>query len=319
MLFVVLGSTLSVLAFFLACTDINLPPTTPASNELPEGQVDYLLPEIDHGRPEAVAVRTVGQAGSDSSAFVIVFNAPVYAETARLEVIHTDGSESYLDLQTMTSPVNTSQVLEFGPVGEDLVRAYGLDRSSQIYDHEGNCLQNHPGRLVTHPNSVFIGTDFWPDGRDQRLSRCAGILGLNKVSPIVLKSLMEVDSTELTDTERYQWLTTIMNELDDADWEVDRVTTNPTQPIVQQLIDHPCSPLWSEEVNEENADKRNDPGGCNAEGMELLKHSYISLGDADRVALTSELHRLAVFNRYSEQCQRYWPQLFVGMWVPLEE
>ena len=99
-----------------------------------------------------------------------------------------------------------------------------------------------------------------------------------------------------------------------------------------------CVALWSEEVTEENADKRNEQYGSNASGGEgcvdwvkrrvregglelraawddvlaLLERPYLSLTVAERFALRSQIND-------SSDCRRYYPQLFSGRWIPLQD
>ena len=99
-----------------------------------------------------------------------------------------------------------------------------------------------------------------------------------------------------------------------------------------------CVALWSEEVTEENADKRNEQYGSNASGGEgcvdwakrrvregglelraawddvlaLLEHPYLSLTVAERFSLRSQIND-------SSDCRRYYPQLFSGRWIPLQD
>ena len=97
-----------------------------------------------------------------------------------------------------------------------------------------------------------------------------------------------------------------------------------------------CVSLWSEEVTEANADKRNEQYGSKGRGGEgcldwvkrrvregepelraiwddalaLLNRPYLSLTTAERFSLRSQIND-------SSDCRRYYPQLFSGRWVPI--
>ena len=93
-----------------------------------------------------------------------------------------------------------------------------------------------------------------------------------------------------------------------------------------------CIALWSEEITEANAEKRNEDFGegrhgcidqlryCSREELDddlfeidilgLLERPYLSLTMGERLALRSQIGGMIA-------CRAYYPQLFTGRWVPM--
>ena len=137
----------------------------------------------------------------------------------------------------------------------------------------------------------------------------------DNVDSIRRSTIARTDPNELTDRQRFAW------------YEFFERTNNELQSA--------CIALWSEEITEENADKRNKQygktsrnQGCNG-GVEmlaqevdfenraywvdilaLLNRPYLSLTIAERFALRSQIQN-------NSDCHRYYPQLFYGRWIPL--
>ena len=139
------------------------------------------------------------------------------------------------------------------------------------------------------------------------------------VDAIRLRTLEAADPDRLTDDERSEWNRFFMN----------------TDSEFRSL----CIAYWSEAVTVENADKRNvlvvdRPNEC-LESVEqhiqaqssydlagnrgawvdaytLLRRPYLSLTVVERSVLREILYD-------SWDCQRYYPQLFSGRWIPLTD
>ena len=140
------------------------------------------------------------------------------------------------------------------------------------------------------------------------------------VDAIRLNTIANTNPNELTDRERFAWYEFFKN-------------TN-------SELRGACITLWSEEITEENADKRNiqygetssdegcdgwvkrrvseeaggyDLGGDRAvwiDTLALLERPYLSLTITERAFLRDHLER-------DYDCPRYCPQLFSGRWIPL--
>lgn len=135
------------------------------------------------------------------------------------------------------------------------------------------------------------------------------------VDSIRRSTIARTDPNELTDRQRFAW------------YEFFERTNNELKSA--------CIALWSEEVTEENADKRNKQygktsrnKGCDGgvemlaqevdfenraswnDTLALLNRPYQSLTIAERFALRSQLQD-------NWECNYYYPQLFYGRWIPL--
>ena len=293
-------------------------PTTglsPMFRRFSAGQSDYLFPEYEGEYPEAIGVAHVGTAGNPDGRFVIVFDEPVYAERhgeIRLRVITPDWEEIELSLRTRTSRSRPSHTLEFGPVDENLTRAYRLENYSYLQDSDGNSVTSGEIGLINHPNSLFVGGDYGTAIQDKLLVRCAGLLEFNRIAPIIVRSLRVIASTAMSDAERFEWLVTLRAELEDADSGSDQIRFDDLL-----LWVHPCAPLWAEEVDSSNASKRNDQWSCTSEDpdvSDLLSVPYLDLDTSDRILLKWMLGGWA-----SEACRYHYPQLYFNLWIPLEE
>ena len=299
------------------------PKPTPSANQNSGGrnfaqQSEYRIPEQYDNSPEVAQLRHRGEPGDSSSAFVVVFDEPVYAgqhDEVKLTIYFSDESTENLDLMTRTSRGNPRASLEFGPVPENLSRAISLSGYSYLRNEDGNSVEFDSEAFVNHPNALFIGPDHEPDLKDRQLARCAGVMEFNGVSPIVIKGLRDLDSSNLPDSERYDWLTTLIDELENAAVYRDRVdfAFHWDRP---SLTTHPCAPLWSEEITEKNQSKRNEQTGCRSidpDVAELVERPYLNLTATDRLVLRREL------GGWGERaCVVHYPQLFLGVWIPLE-
>ncbi len=141
---------------------------------------------------------------------------------------------------------------------------------------------------------------------------------VSNIDSIRADTISRTNPSELTDAQRFAW------------YEFFERNSS-------RLI-RSCVALWSEEVSEENADKRNEQYGSKPDGGEgcidwvkrqardgelelravwddalaLLERPYLSLTVAERVALRSQIYG-------SSACRWYYPQLFSGRWIPLQD
>ena len=308
-----------------------LPPDTPVPSDTPtpspsietasradRPMMDYVIHERYDDYPEVIGLEHKGAPGDSDSRFVVVLDELVHVEdrkSVRLRVWGPGGYEGDLELRTLTSSSRPSSTLEFGPVEQRLTRLYSLEGSSHVLDSEGHDLQFDSDELRRHPNALFISPDYATDIHDRSLVRCAAVMEFNDVSPILIRSLRTVDTASLGDTERFEWYTTLINELGSVSVSTDMVEFDFDQGDFLRVLRHPCAVLWSEVVNAQNADKRNARGECrphDPDVSDLLEAPYLSLTATDRLVLKRELGGWdAVY------CLIYYPQLYTGLWIPL--
>ena len=308
-----------------------LPPNTPVPTDTatPSPKVetprraerrirDYVIPGRYDDYPEVIGLEHKGVPGDPDSRFVVVLDELVQVEDRRLVilvVLGPDSSESILELRTLTSSSRPTSRLEFGPVEERLSRLYAMEVGSNVLDGDGNPLSFDSDELRRHPNALFVGSDYTPNIQDPSLARCAAVMEFNDVSPILIRSLSSVDTATLGDTERFEWYTTLINELGSTPFNQDRVELDFDQGDFLQVMRHPCAVLWSEVVTTENADKRNARGECrphDPDVTDLLEASYLDLNATDRLVLKRELGGWSAVD-----CLVYYPQLYTGLWIPL--
>ena len=308
-----------------------LPPNTPVpsdtatptpSVETPRREErrisDYVIPERYDDYPEVIGLEHKGAPGDPDSRFVVVLDELVHVEDRRsvnLIVFGPDGNESALELRTLTSSSRASSKLEFGPVEERFSRLYSLEVSSNVVDGDGNSLHFDSDELRRHPNALFVSPDHAPSIQDPSLVRCAAVMEFNDVSPILVRSLSTVDTRTLGDTERFEWYTTLIDELGNVSFNWDRVELGFDQGDFMQVMRHPCAALWSEVVTNENSEKRNARGDCRPQDpdvSDLLETPYLNLNPTDRLVLKRELGGWNAVD-----CLVHYPQLYTGLWIPL--
>lgn len=306
------------------------PPDTPTPNNIPtpapsvsaDGRADrrldrYVIEERYDDYPEIIRIDHRGTPGNSSSRFVILLDELVHVrerQSVYLRITGPEGNEESLELRTLTTTSRPSRTLEFGPVERALSRLYSLEGASYIVDGDGNSLQFDSDEIRRHPNTLFVGPDYYPELGARGLGRCAAVMEFNGVSPILVKSLRTVDTQDLSDTERFEWYSTLVDELGSTSFSSDRVELDFDQGDFMQVMSHPCAVLWSEDVTTENADKRNSRGDCRPEDPDvkaLLQAPYLELSPTDRLVLKREL------GGWHRDCVLYYPQLYSGLWVPL--
>ena len=310
-----------------------LPPDTPVPGDTPTPSpsietvgrsdprmIDYVIPERYNDYPEVIGLEHKGTPGNSNSRFVIVLDELVHVDndnrgSVYLQVKGPDGYEENLELRTLTTRTRPTRTLEFGPVEKRLSRVDSLQGSSHVTDGDDHSLHFDSDELRRHPNALFLGPDYAPDIHDRSLVQCAAVMEFNDVSPILVKSLRTVDAATLGDTERFEWYTTLIDELNSVSFSVDRVELDFDQGDFMQVMRHPCAVLWSETVTEQNENKRNSRGECRSNDpdvSDLIETSYLALNPTDRLVLKRELGGWS-----ATDCITYYPQLYSGLWIPL--
>ena len=150
-------------------------------------------------------------------------------------------------------------------------------------------------------------------------AECVGEARENdSIDSIRLNTIVNTDPNTLIDRERFAWYQFFARERDD--------------------LQVACTVFWSEGITTRNGDNRNDDYGqmSNGDGcvdrvverirntrtdldpdraawietVTLLERPYLSLNLAERFVLREELDGFDV-------CRAYYPQLFIGRWIPL--
>ena len=137
---------------------------------------------------------------------------------------------------------------------------------------------------------------------------------LGDSDPIRVETIANTNLSAMTDAERSQWYEFFES-----------------SPLVLRFA---CVRMWSQEIDEDNADKRNEQyrSDCldplndhiyedlhgnsidnwqfasQLDALELLDRPYLLLTPSERHTLRSII---------GDRCSRYYPQLYVGRWVPL--
>ena len=149
---------------------------------------------------------------------------------------------------------------------------------------------------------------------------------ISELSGIIIEKIEETDPRTLTDEQRREWF--------------DLLSRN-----VADIVIDACKDLWSEPITAENADKRNDEffSECvgewskdedyvvlysdvwqvgRADFLELLERPYTDLTLTDRMLLrvyfsqsNQPIYRPGSYG-VDQNCAYYYPQLFLGRWVP---
>lgn len=165
-----------------------------------------------------------------------------------------------------------------------------------------------------------------PAEQSDSMESCVFAALEEELSGVLIEKMEETDPDTLTDEQRWEWLKVL-----------EQVSGN-------YNVVNSCQALWSEPITSENADKRNDDfyDECvdnfgylrnedndsnnefryndprptrDADILELLHRPYLSLSLTDRIVLR-RLFGDNEFSDYSDECVRYYPQLFLGRWVP---
>ena len=274
---------------------------------------------------------------------VFVVRHPGSDPRVELEVRYPSSGNDKLKLQTNTSLDRPSRTLEFGPVAEEFAVAVDVEvNNSEILLGVNGQAAILSVDLGGHPDSIFLDPDYADEVQDPALVRCAALAELDRVSPIVVRSIKSVVVARLTDGERSDWLITLRDEWDRSSWSYKdgsgqrgfRDLYNESR--FDALRSHPCSPLWSEEVSPENAHKRNERAlkecmndqaalirnyGTEyvADLKELLAMPYQDLDVTERAVLRLMLDAPNRPEHSRRGCRRYYPQLYSGAWLPLQD
>ena len=264
-----------------------------------------------------------GVAGEKSSRFTVHFSHPVIISLpddfdigddkppinlriGKYDAHHLDDlpvSESVLRSKRPTD------ILSFGPVSEFTVAHY-LEVTDALQDQAGSPAFSQ--RFVPLPgDTVFLNPGFATDIIDPTLVSCVAFMESAGIHSPVIKVVKGLSTESLTDTEREEWRRFLIDSgnisIYMGDWP-DRWTKSP------------CVSLWSAEINERNAAKRNRDweGDCigssdrfvNQAIHELVNRPYTALDANDVVVLQMRMGD-------SDYCRVFYPQLFYGRWVPM--
>ena len=167
------------------------------------------------------------------------------------------------------------------------------------------------------PDQAAANETAAPAEQSDSMESCVFAALEEELSGVLIEKIEEADPDTLTDKQRWEWLKVL------------------GQVSGSYNVINSCQALWSEPITPANAAKRNDDfydecaGGFDrilnedsnnyrydeygfayaADILELLRRPYPSLSLTDRVVL-----RMLFEN--SSSCVRYYPQLFLGRWVP---
>ena len=330
------------------------PEPPPTSTPTPTPGPEAYFPAQDPERPEIIGLQYRGYAGEEDSAFIVVFDEPVFVvqdsgsdPKVELEVQYSGGDSARLELRTQTSLRNPSRTLEFGPLAEEYARVNNGVRVSDAKILSG--VNQEPAilgsvALSRHPDAIFLNPDYADDVEDPKLVRCAALAEIDRVSPIVVRSIKSAVIDTLTDAHRSDWLGTLRNKLKqtirsrEGSYSFGELYRMGRFDLLQS---HPCSLLWSVDVSHKNAQKRNDWAleGCmpnsfdvighygpehTADLVELLTRPYLNLDTSDRAVLrlmlgsSGEPYGIENAENRKAFCHTYYPQLYSGVWVPIQ-
>ena len=178
-----------------------------------------------------------------------------------------------------------------------------LPSSVQVKDTNDASTQNMWKKLtITLPDKDHFPTPQYPTHADCTWE----ISKSSSVDQIRLRTIDAVDPQKLTDKERRNWYQFFNNH----GYETE------------------CNSFWSEPITPGNAEKRNEQySSCveklnsqpqddieqitlNQETLELVKRPYLTLTLVEKHVLREKL---------GSNCERYYPQLYYGRWVPMPE
>ena len=316
---------------------------TPAPTRIPTPTSSGYFPAEDPDRPEIVDLRYSGYAEQPDSRFIVVFDEPVFVVVhigpdprVELQVSDASGEREKLQLQTSTSRNRPSRMLEFGPVGEVFTVAVVVvvNDSEALLGTNGEPADVSVD-LERHPDAIFLDPDYTDEVQDPLLVRCAAVSELNRVSPVVVRSIKRTDSGLLTDRERSEWLVTLKGEE-----FVGRLISEHDE-IRLEVREDQCSLLWAAEVSPLNSGRRNewsfedclydrdDMAKFYGEGyvsdlIDMLTRPYLELEVTDRMVLQLMLNEPNPYGNSGHArvrrnaCRIYYPQLFSGVWVPVQ-
>ena len=282
--------------------------------------------------PHAVRITHVtfsGTAGKPGSRFNIHFNHPVAIQLSpnfdhdyddspvRLIVGHPDNYDDRLSYyNTSDLPVSgialrsrqPTDKLSFGPIEKEFLVAYYLVGADSLRKGDGSPAFDR--QLIQLPgNTVFLNPDHSTDVNDLSLVSCVAFMEFVGIPSPVMRSVKEMSSESLTDSEREEW----RRFLQDGEY----IRYSELWELSSLWEKEPCAALWSEDHNERNTTKRNrdweedclDDGFAHDDMLTLANRPYADLDTTDRIVLQMIMD--------DSDCRVFYPQLFYGRWIPM--
>ena len=163
--------------------------------------------------------------------------------------------------------------------------------------------------MTDFENVVFVNPGYEDDIADSKLVNCVAFMELWEFSPLIVRTVKNLQSDDLADSERIEWRILLNEEFNYG---------------IDSIMNLPCQRLWSEAVSPENENKRNHDLPCiaylsqgaetHSDVIELMNRPFNSLDASDRVLLRLVLHS---DSSLSSECAMFYPQLFYGRWIPM--
>ena len=253
---------------------------------------------------------------TDGEHWRVAFTKPVYVD-GDVELYTSGGSQALIVRPDRSS---ATHVLVFGGAPDWLLYDNYVTIRSLRFGENHHSIRGVDGRVaeVTFEPVTLYG---FPRPLSPTMTDCvhdayrlAGseYSGYDDIDLIRADTIAGTDPTTLTDRERFAWYEYFHNQ--------------------GYRLRHSCIALWSEELTEENAERRNgDFVGCVSyvdnrareeldgdlnsdiawlDALVLLGRPYLSLSATERLVLRSQIEGRS-------ECRAYYPQLFIGRWVPI--
>lgn len=255
---------------------------------------------------------------TDGEYWRVAFTKPVYVD-GDVELYTSGGSQ---ELIFRPDRLSATHVLVFGGAPDWLLYDDYVTIRSLRFGENHHSIRGVDGRVaeVAFEPVTWYG---FPKSLAPTMTDCvhdayrlAGneYSGYDDIDLIRADTIAGTDPSTLTDRERFAWYEYFHNQ--------------------GYRLRHSCIALWSEELTEENAERRNgDFVGCVSyvanrareeldgdldsdiawlDTLVLLGRPYLSLGATERLVLRSQIEGRS-------ECRAYYPQLFSGRWVPFFE
>lgn len=178
-----------------------------------------------------------------------------------------------------------------------------LAGDTAIIDSDGN------PAMIDFTNVVFVNPGYADDIADSKLINCVAFMELLGFSPLIIRTVKNLQSDALADSERIEWRLLLNEEFNYG---------------IGNIMSLPCQRLWSEAVSPENENKRNHGFACvkylsqgsrmHKDVIELMNRPFNSLDASDRMLLRLVLNADSYL---SSECAMFYPQLFYGSWIPM--
>ncbi|MCE2405266.1 MAG: hypothetical protein J4F43_08945 [Dehalococcoidia bacterium] len=256
--------------------------------------------DVDSSSPSAVEGITV-----DGEYWRVSFTKPVYVVgDVRLET--SSGGEELVERPNRASG---SRFLLFHDAPSRAHYSSPITVEAFRFDEPQYAVRDLDGRdaMLDFAPMRWVG---FPRPRVQTMADCVydAYSDEYSIDSIRRDTILNTDSDELTDARRFEWYRFLSSHSND--------------------LMAACVTLWSEEVTESNADKRNElyavdclafvnrnrpmPQALADDTLALLERPYLSLAAVERLVLRGAL-------RDGSNCELYYPQLFSGRWIPFPE